>query len=119
MTTSKFHLNMLFVFFSIRRIDFSLFSCDKMFKAVRRNLLSLSLRVLHELVERSGKLITVADSEDSLENINIVSNSKILPGVIIRKLTYNFRNLLSFKEDSLRYSWINYLGFSDVDSVIW
>lgn len=75
MATSKLDLNVLFVFLSIRWIDFSLFGSNEMLKTVRRNLFGLSLRALHVLIELSGKHIAVADSEDSFKNIDVASYS--------------------------------------------
>ncbi len=75
MPASKLDLNVLFIFLSIGWIDFGLFGINEMLKTVRRNLFGFSLRALHVLVELSRKSIAVADSENSFENINVVSDS--------------------------------------------
>jgi hypothetical protein len=68
-------------------------------------------------VESSSKVITAHDSENSLIYIEVDSNVKILPCVVLRLIFWEWK-LMSLQEGTLWNTGVLNLWFIDVDSVI-
>jgi hypothetical protein len=73
---------------------------------------------LHICVELFGKFVKVIDVKDSLVDVNVDSDIKIFPCVIVVKFSDDFGYFLSFQKDALRDARVFYLGFSDENSQV-
>jgi len=67
--------------------------------------------------ESSSEIITVDDSENSLVDIEVDSNVKIFPEVVLRLVFWEWK-LVSLQKDSLRDTGVLNSWLDDVDGVI-
>ena len=102
MTSSKLDLNILLVLLSIWRVDFGILDPGEMIEGISWRILRFTQWTFHVLVELSGEIVAIVDSEDSLVEVDVFTQSEILPSVVIRKLTNDLGNFLPFQEDALR-----------------
>ena len=101
MPTSKLDLNVLFVLLGVRRVDFGVFGSGEIIEQVSGLGLRLIHRCFHVIVELFGESIAIINVEDSFVEVDVDSNVKVSPGVIISQLPDKSGDFLSFEEDAL------------------
>lgn len=102
MTSSQPHLDVLFILLRIWRIYLSILGSDEGRKQVVRQRLRLIQSHIHVLIELLRKRIAVINSKDTFEDIQVYSNVKVLPCVVVSELADHFGDLLTLQEHSLR-----------------
>jgi hypothetical protein len=101
MPTSKLDLNVLFVLLGVRRVDFGVFSSGEIIEQVSGLGLRLIQMCFHVIVELFGESIAIINVEDSFVEVDVDSNVKVSPGVIISQLPDDSGDFLSFEKDAL------------------
>lgn len=119
MTATQSNFDILFILFSVRWIDFCIFSSDKFIKIISWGRLWLFQLDTHISIELLGKIITIVDSKNSFEDFEIHWKIKIFPCVMIIKLSYNSGHFLPFQENSLWNSTVLNFRFCYENSLIW
>jgi hypothetical protein len=117
-TATQLDLNILLIFFGVRRVDFGVFGSDKSLEEVIRKAFRLIERHFHVAIELLGEGITVINPENPLKKVDINGDVEIFPSIVIRQLPNHLRDLLALEEDSLRNARILNLLLSDEDSLI-
>lgn len=118
MPSSQLDLDVLFVFLGVRRVDFGVFGPNEGLEKITRKGFGFVERALHVLVEFFGEGITVIDSEDPFEDIQVDGNIEILPLVVISQFSNDLGDFLPFEEDSLRNACVLDFLLGDVDGLI-
>ena len=117
-SSSQFDLNVLFVFLCIRRVDFGILGSNEGIEKITRKGFRFVERAFHVLVEFFGEGITIIDSEDPFEDIQVDCNVEVFPLVVIGQFSDDLGNFLPFEEDSLRNASILNFFLGDVDGLI-
>lgn len=102
MSSTQFDFNVLFIFLRVRRVYLGVFGASVVLEKITRKGLRLIERTVHIIVELFCESIAVIDSEDTLIDVDIDCDIEILPGIVVRKISNNFRNFLPLKENTLR-----------------
>lgn len=118
MSSSEPDFDILFVLFSIGRVDFDIFGFDKLVKKVWRFGCGIVQGDFHVVVELSSEGITIVNVEDSFKEVDIDSDVEIFPCVIIRKLADNLGDFLSFQEHALGNTGVLNFGLGNIDCLI-
>lgn len=118
MSSSESDLDILFVLFSIGRVDLDIFSFDKLVEKVWRFGCGIVQGDFHVVVELSSEGITIINVEYSFKEVYIDSDVQIFPCVIIRKLADNLGDFLSFQEHALRDTGVLNFGLGNIDCFI-
>jgi hypothetical protein len=103
-TTSEFDLEILFIFFGVRRIDLEIFFLFVVYEGVLEFLFGGVKGFAHVLVELTSEFVAIVDTEYSFEEVDVICDIEIFPCVVVLKLTNDLGDLLTLDEDSLWYA---------------
>ena len=118
MASSEFNFNVLFVLLGVRRVDFGIFSSNELVEKVSGFRIWWVEWGFHITVKIFGKAVTVVNVENSFVEVDVDSDVKVSPSVIVGKFTDDFRDFLPFKEDALWNAWVFDLWLSDVNGFV-
>jgi len=116
--SSEFDFDVLFVLFSVRRVDLCILCPDKCLEEVSRKGLGFIEGTLQIFVEFFCEGVTVIDPEDSFENVQVDCNVEIFPLIVVSQFSDDLGDLLPFEEDSLRNACILDFLLGDVDALV-
>ncbi len=118
MAASQSDFNILFVFLRVWRIYLHILSFGELIKQIIWFRCWLIKRSLHITVKFLCKGVTIVNVKNSFIKVNIYPNIKIFPWIIICKLANYFWNFLSFKENSLRNTWVLNFWLCNVNCLV-
>jgi hypothetical protein len=101
MTSSKFNFIVLIIFLDIRRGDLNILHLFLNIESISWHGKSISKWSFHISVKLSSEAISINDSNDSLKEVNILSNIEINPFIELFRSVDFFRDFLSLYKDTL------------------
>lgn len=115
--SAQFHFKILFIFLSIRRVNFQILLSFIHLKIVDGKGLRGSEGTFHVLVEGAGKVVTVIDAENALEEVDVHLGAEILPLEVLSAAHF-LGDALAVNEDALGNAGVFLSRFGEMDRAV-